>query len=61
MNTVLLEQLSSGKKSTDPEVETRFKKVGKQYLELKRAELALAMDEVDLDVLDTIKNRPVPR
>ncbi len=61
MNNALLEQLRTGKKSADPEMESRFKQIGKRYLELKRAELAISMDEIDLDVLDDIKSRTIPR
>ena len=57
---VLLQQIKGGKSSEVTHVESRFKQIGKQYLDIKRAELALQMDEVDLDVLDGIKNRPVP-
>lgn len=58
---VLLQQLSTGKVSTDRVVEDKMKKIGRKYLEMKRAELALEVDELDLDVIDNIRNKEIPR
>lgn len=59
MNNLLLDQIRLGKPSGDTEMESRFKKIGNKYIELKRAELAIEMDAVDLDVLDGIKGRKI--
>lgn len=60
MNGLLLEQIRSGRPSEDPAVESRFKQLGNQMIEIKRAELALSMDQVEIDVLDRIKNKKLP-
>ncbi len=51
----MLQQIKSGKSTQDPEMESKFKRIGKKYLDLKRAELAIDLDEVDLDVLDDLR------
>ncbi len=58
---ILLDQLRSGKSSGDQVVESKFKSIGRKYLDMKRAELALEVDELDLDVMDGIRNKDIPR
>jgi porphobilinogen deaminase len=58
---LLLDQLRAGKTSGDQFVESKFKQIGRKYLDMKRAELALEVDELDLDVVDSIRNKDIPR
>ncbi len=58
---LLLDKLRTGKKGEDPALESKFKAIGRKYIEMKRAELGLEMDELDLDVLDGIRGKDIPR
>lgn len=54
---VLLDQLRSGKSNNDQVVDSRFKRTAQKFLELKRAELAIDLDEVEMNYVDELKNK----
>lgn len=55
MISVLLTKLVSGKGESDPEVNSRFRSAAKKYIDLAKAEIAIEMEEADVDYLEGLK------